>query len=350
MRVGRSRTALGAVTALVVGSLLAGCSSDPAVAPDATPAASASIPAPSPVASVVPTTCAPPAGASPLSGRAGGAGRAVLVVKLDNTTAAQPHAGLTDADVVYVEEVEWGLTRLAAVFSSRLPAVVGPVRSARISDLDLFAQYGKVAFAFSGAQGRMYPLLNRSPLVTMPAERDFRGYYLDPARRSPVNEMGRPAQLLDRAGKSAVAKDIGYCFTDVAPTGGRAATTVTASYPDSQARFGWNGTTYDVFLNKRPARAAGGGTQHATTVVIQYVKQHNSGFGDKYGGKTPKEETIGTGTGWVLRDGRAYQITWTRPTAASPTRFTGADGAVVAFAPGQVWVALVNRDTRVTLS
>ncbi len=42
-------------------------------------------------------------------------------VKLDNTTYAQPHAGLTKADIVYVEEVEYGITRLAAVFSTSIP-------------------------------------------------------------------------------------------------------------------------------------------------------------------------------------------------------------------------------------
>ena len=44
-----------------------------------------------------------------------------MVVKYDNTPAAQPHRGLTSADVVYVEPVEWGLTRIAAVFSTELP-------------------------------------------------------------------------------------------------------------------------------------------------------------------------------------------------------------------------------------
>ncbi len=78
----------------------------------------------------VPTT-------SPLSGREGGVDTPVMVVKYDNTPAAQPHRGLTSADVVYVEPVEWGLTRLAAVFSTDLPEAVGPVRSARISDIDL---------------------------------------------------------------------------------------------------------------------------------------------------------------------------------------------------------------------
>ena len=45
-----------------------------------------------------------------------------------------------DADVVYIEEVEYGITRLAAVFSSKIPERIGPVRSARITDIDLLEQ------------------------------------------------------------------------------------------------------------------------------------------------------------------------------------------------------------------
>ncbi len=330
-----------AATLTVAGLLLAGCagSEPPAVVP--------SVPAPSP--SPTPThDTGIAADASPLSGRPGGAGKPVLVVKIDNTTAAQPHAGLQDADVVYVEEVEWGLTRLAAVFSSRLPKVVGPVRSARISDIDLLAQYGRPAFAFSGAQRKLTPLLLAAPFHDVSGDLSLRGYYRDPARRAPVDFMGRPRELLDRAPKASAAKDIGFRFDVAAPPGGRPAKSVTADYPASQVRFVWDPAKrrYDVLLNKAPARAAGGGTQHATTVVVQHVTQRDSGYGDKYGGRTPKEETIGAGTGWVLRDGRAYQVRWSRPTAKSGTTFTHG-ATVVPFAPGQVWVVLVNKATKV---
>ena len=45
-------------------------------------------------------------GVSPLSGRPGGEGKPVVMVKLDNTALARPHTGLREADLVYVEEVE----------------------------------------------------------------------------------------------------------------------------------------------------------------------------------------------------------------------------------------------------
>ena len=90
-----------------------------------------------------------------ISGRVGADGP-VLVVKIDDTSMAHPQIGLEDADLVYIEQVEGGSTRLAAVFSSKIPTHIGPVRSARISDIELLAQYGRVGFAYSGAQSKMY--------------------------------------------------------------------------------------------------------------------------------------------------------------------------------------------------
>ena len=86
----------------------------------------------------------------------------MLAVKIDNTSAARPRIGLDAADVVYVEPVEGGLTRLLAVFSRKQPAEVGPVRSGRESDVDLVANYGRVALAFSGSSSYTKRILDRA--------------------------------------------------------------------------------------------------------------------------------------------------------------------------------------------
>ena len=349
----RRRPAL--LAALGAGALvLSACAAPTAAGPASSTAPTVPAAAPttaSPTPSPTPTDGIP-AGASPLSGRPGGADKPVLVVKFDNTPNAQPHVGLTAADVVYVEEVEFGLTRIAAVFSTTLPRVVGPIRSARISDIDLLAQYGRPAFAYSGAQQRMRPVLAAASIYDVSGDLGPSGYYRDHRRPAPYNFFGRPAALLARAPHASVAPDIGFRFSVDAPAGGRPVKSATVPYPSSQAAFVWNANlgSFDVRLNRRPARAAEGGTQHASTVVIQYVRQHDSGYGDKFGGKTPKEETIGTGKGWVLRDGRAYPVTWSRPTATRGTTFTGGDGQVVPFAPGQIWVVLVTNVTKAALA
>jgi len=104
-----------------------------------------------------------------ISGRTGTNGP-ILVVKIDDTRAAHPQVGLEDADIIYIEQVEGGLTRLAAIFSSKIPQRIGPVRSARISDIELLAQFGRVAFAYSGAQRKLLPVIASANLQDLGAQ------------------------------------------------------------------------------------------------------------------------------------------------------------------------------------
>lgn len=308
--------------------------------PTPTPATSSASPSPSPS-----STYGIPAGASPFSGLPGGANKPVLSVKVDNTSAAQPHAGLTAADVVYVEEVEWGLTRLNAIFATTIPKVIGPVRSARISDIDILAQYGKIAFANSGAQTKLLPVLAKANLYDVSADTDGPGYSRDPGRHAPVNEMLDPKALLARVPDDGLAKDIGFVFSETPPAGGQPVQEVTAKWADSDISFRWDdkSKSWVVGLNGAESKAAEGGAQHAATVVIQQVEQTDSGYGDMYGGKTPMVESVGSGNAIVLRDGKLWSVKWNRPDAASGTHFTLADGRPMPFAIGQEWIVFLDK-------
>jgi hypothetical protein len=287
-----------------------------------------------------------PIGMSPLTGRPIGAKKPVLVVKLDNTPNAQPHAGLIDADVVYIEEVEYGITRLAAVFSSQIPRRIGPVRSARITDIDLFAQYGKPAFGYSGAQRRMFPYLKAASIYDVSPYTSYTGYSRDAHRRVPYNLFFDGRAGIARAPKATPARDMGFVFDATMPPGGLNATKATMAWGYASAGFAYDkaGHEYRITLNGRPARAEEwSGGQRASTVVIQYVKQTKSQFWDKGGGNTPHAQTIGTGKAVVLRDGRAWKVAWHRPNARSGTTFTLPDGSLMTFRPGQLWIVLLDR-------
>ena len=274
-------------------------------------------------------------------------------MKLDNTPNAQPHAGLIDADLVYIEEVEYGITRLAAVFSSRIPKRIGPIRSARITDIDLFAQYGKPAFGYSGAQRKMFPYLKAASIYDVSPYTSYTGYSRDSSRRIPYNLFFDGRKGIDRAPKATPAKDMGFVFSAQMPDGGLIARKATMRWGYASAGFIYlpKDREYRIELNGQRARAEEwSGGQRAATVVIQYVKQRRSQFWDKGGGNTPHAQTIGRGTAWVLRDGRAWKTTWSRPNARSGTTFTLKDGSLVPFAPGQTWIVLLDRDRRATIT
>ena len=84
------------------------------------------------------------------------------MVKYGNSRPDRPHYNLNKADLIYVEEVEWGLTRIAAMFNTKFPSVVGPTRSARISDLELLEQFTKPGLAYSGANDVLLKAIRKS--------------------------------------------------------------------------------------------------------------------------------------------------------------------------------------------
>ncbi len=274
-------------------------------------------------------------------------------MKLDNTPHAQPHAGLIDADVVYVEEVEYGITRLAAVFSSRIPSRIGPIRSARITDIDLLAQYGRPAFGYSGAQRKMLPFLQAASTYDVSPYRGGTGYRRDNGRRAPYNLYFDGRAGIKRAPKATTARDMGFVFDAEIPDRGLNATKASMRWGYASAGFTYDkkDEEYKVVLNGQPARAEEwSGGQRAATVVIQYVKQTRSQFWDKGGGNTPHAQTIGKGTAMVLRDGRVWKTTWRRPNAKSGTTFTLRDGSPLPFKPGQLWIVLLDRQRKATIT
>lgn len=331
---------------LLCSLLLASCTDGAAPVRDAATTASGSR-----VATASPQPTATPS-TSPLSGRAGGVDTPAVIVKLDNTRSAQPHRNLVAADLVYIEPVEWGLTRLAAVYSTRMPRVVGPVRSARVSDIGLFAPFGKVPFVYSGAQQRLQPRLDKAGWIVVSEDLDERGFFRDRSRPTPFDLMAQPRKILRMVGKVDTAPDLGLAFDRKRVRGGRKAGVVTATWPDSQVQFRWTkkAGAYDVWFDGSPGRdTAGPGVQRASTVIVQYVKEFDSGYGDSFGGVTPKSVTVGSGRALLLRDGKVHKITWRRRNAGVPTKYRDAAGDPVVLDPGQLWIVLKNRDRKVRI-
>jgi hypothetical protein len=233
--------------------------------------------------------------------------------------------------------VEGGLTRFMAVFSSHIPPVVGPVRSARQSDLDILRQFGRPAFAWSGATPHLVPFIERAPLVDLYALK-VGGYYRVGSRVAPENLYANPRTLLREAPHASVARDIGFRFGPL-PSGGRLTKSVTVRYPAASFAFRWSARAqrWLVWMDGARGQVAGGGQLGGSTVIIQYTRIATSRF-HEYGGRPPYAISVGSGRAVILRDGRAFTVRWSRPSLTDGTTFTQPDGKRMMFAAGQVWV------------
>ncbi|MDH6620660.1 hypothetical protein M2163_007768 [Streptomyces sp. SAI-135] len=236
----------------------------------------------------------------------------VLAVKIDNVRAARPQTGLDSADVVYAEQVEGGLSRLMAVYATKLPKAVGPVRSARESDLELLRQFEDPTLAFSGAQGKLMPLINRAPLTARTPEQASGAYFRGTDKAIPHNLYLRPKRLVPTT-PGAAALTTGFRYGP-APAGGTPDTSETVRYPAARFGFTWSQSRkrWLVSMDGAPDVTADGKRLAPATVVVQYVKVRKSAFHDFLGNNSPYTVTVGSGRAKVLRDGRAFDVHWKR--------------------------------------
>ncbi|GAA4545023.1 DUF3048 domain-containing protein [Amycolatopsis samaneae] len=264
----------------------------------------------------------------------------VFAVKIDDVPEARPQTGLGAADVVYVEPVEGGLTRLIVVYFSAAPALAGPVRSARATDVQLLSQYGRPTLAYSGAAPEILPALHAASFVNASPQEVPDLYFRDPARPAPHNLYVHAARLpSDDVPPGEETPRYGPV-----PPAGVPASGYAIGYGAARFEFGWSASTarWTVSLDGSPVTSTESGAVTAATVVEQRVTVRYGEPGE-YGtvSGSPIATTIGTGPATVLRDGLRFAASWTRATPDSPTRFHTTAGTPLPFAAGPLWILLV---------
>ncbi|MEK8169174.1 hypothetical protein NKH77_03265 [Streptomyces sp. M19] len=139
-----------------------------------------------------------------------------------------------------------------------LPSRVGPVRSARETDLDLLGQFGRPALAYSGCSP------SSSPRSTPPAVPAAAGQGVRRVR--PRHRPSRPAQPVRpaRGGCATPAREprAGHrLHLRAAPSGGRSETARTVRFPSATVGFTWSAGSgrWLVSMDGSPARTTDGG-------------------------------------------------------------------------------------------
>ncbi len=266
-------------------------------------------------------------------------GNPALAVKVDNAPQAQPQAGIAQADIVIEVMVE-GISRYIAVFQSFVPEQVGPVRSARTSDPDLLAMFGKPVFAWSGGNKNVSKVIRSTPWIVN-ASHDNRSefYSRDRSRRAPHNLVIRAPELLESAKADGVAPQqiFQYRAPDEAAVG-----TPTAGFDVSVGStvgsFRWDST------GGKWVRQAASGARNtedsepiAATNVVVLQTEYRRSSADR---RSPEAESVGEGTAWVFTGGHIIVGRWSRAARELPWTLTDEAGSPILLAPGNTWVAL----------
>ena len=105
--------------------------------------------------------------------------RRPILCKISNSPPqyTRPQAGLNDADLVFEYFTEGNITRFSAIFYDTTPPNVGPVRSARLPDMELVPMYDAY-LCFSGASiGVSERIFGSNQLSWRAVRSQYGGYY-----------------------------------------------------------------------------------------------------------------------------------------------------------------------------
>lgn len=300
---------------------------------------------PSPTPSPTPDPLAPLTG-EPIE--ADDRDRPAVVAKVENTARARPQAGLEAADLVIEELVEGGVTRFFAVFHSRVPEDVGPIRSARLVDAELLPAFDG-GFVYSGGRPDVEATIAGTAVLVTDGDP---GVYRAPDRVRPHDLFADGEQVLDEIvdrGDSLGAPPTGFAFSPTPPAGACGACDGAAVDIEMSA-VATTGWTHDVEAGVYRRDQDGieqttvsGDPVGAANVVAVEVTTFTGGCCDAAGSPYVVTRTTGEGRAVVLRDGRWYEARWERPTASDPWTLL-VDGEVLPFAPGPTWLHLVPTD------
>ncbi len=281
--------------------------------------------------------------------------RRPLHVRVGNDPGARPQVGLSDADLVYEEIVEWWVTRYTAVYLSKTPEMVAPIRSARLINTQLTPQYDAALINSGGSDGVRWEL-SQLPIVNLDEYfwpepyfyRENQGWQT----RLAVNTVAA-RQLMEREGMEAAVPLRGFTFSDE-PVGGDPAETIFIPYPKQTSPVEWRydpgSRRYLRWVSGEPLVDFANDLQISAVNVIVYYAEHlpTDIVEDSNGATSIRIIVNGQGRAQIFRDGVVIEGLWRTDGTQTP-EFVFPNGQPIPLKPGNSWIEVVPTEYEVVV-
>jgi hypothetical protein len=266
--------------------------------------------------------------------------RPALTVKVENTPQALPQWGINQADDVYEEIVNGGITRLAAIFNSQAPTKIGPVRSVRPTDTQVVWPLGGI-FAYSGGAPYAVTSIESAPVKLVDESSAGTAMFRDPNLEAPHNLFAIGSALFAFKGTPTPPPALYSYRASGAKAVGAPVKSFVVPFPSIYpVTWTWNTTTssWDRTLFGMADITGTGQRESPQNVIVMYINYVNGiGTENSYG------DLQGSGTAMVFSGGREIVGTWSRGASkADIIQYQTASGATIRLTPGQTWVELLN--------
>ncbi|MCX7706829.1 MAG: DUF3048 domain-containing protein [Anaerolineae bacterium] len=297
--------------------------------------------------------------------------RRPLAIKITNDADAQKkQSGLNKADVIVESRVEYSETRFTAIYQSQDAPRVGPIRSARLIDIELPVIFDAV-LAFSGGVEPVRQLLYNSDIGDHILEQARNGssFFRDMSvgGLSWNTLFANTATLWNtstqRGWNVPPRPSAAWGFSETPPAGGASASRIDLPYPRFRVTWNYNAATGrwlrwsagEPHIDRTDGQQVSAanvvvlGANHVVTLIVEDGTERRLVNGVCINCSI-EIQLWGEGPLKILRDGKVYEGKWVRPERHAAFRFVDAQGRDIPLKPGNSWWQVVPLDMRVTIT
>ena len=282
--------------------------------------------------------------------------RRPLMVRIGNDVGArQSQVGFNSADIVYEEITEWWVTRFTAIFLANTPNAVGPVRSARLINVQLVPQY-QGALANSGGSDPVRWEISQAPITNLDEYYHPSPYFYRPNQgwqtRLAIDGQAARDYMIAK-GLDAPVSQQGFSFSETIDRG-EPAENIFIPYPRATSFTQWSYDSgsgkYLRYIADQPLVDADSGQVTAANVIVYFAEHQDTDIVEDSNGATSIRIIVnGTGPAWFFRDGKLNKGTWATDGSRTPY-FTYEDGSPYPLKPGNSWIEVVPTTFKIGLN
>jgi hypothetical protein len=286
--------------------------------------------------------------------------RRPIAIKISNAPAkyTRPQSGLGQADLVYEHVTEGSLTRFTAVIYGQTPENIGPIRSARLIDLEIPLMYD-AALAYSGSSIGVSQRLFSSDFSASIIRPHEEGYYRTGENKPYEHTLyAHPDGLwnaLDERGQNyAPYLSPLMTFSEDLPDEGSPAEVARVRYrkwTDIEWRFDPDSLSYYRWVDGEEHIDANSGEQiSAANVVLLFVPHRfDKSICEQQSGSSCLASSVeiqlsGLGSAILLRGGHQYEVFWRRYNQREMINLADANGDLVPMQVGNTWYQVIPLD------
>lgn len=272
------------------------------------------------------------------------------MVIIENSKLARPQSGLSEADIVYETSAEGGIPRFLALFHKNTPDKIGPIRSVRPYFLTLAKEHALPIGHCGGSSDALSEINNDSALMSINEMTNSKYYYRDTTRKAPHNLYTKSELLLDSIKSKGFNPSSTAFFNysenplENAPESVNDFSVVTNRIYTTQYKFENN--RYTKYMDDEIAMDAN--TNSPLTFKNVIVQKTDINLNSD--GKHLDINLIGTGSGCLFVDGKKIDITWSKDSEYSKTKFYDSQGSEITLSPGNTIINIIDNNGNIVIN